>query len=101
MSYKLLPCYEIENLPVRGLEGSTAGTSTQDTESDLEDTEDTGEDSSDQNEDHFVLLAKAWEQKVFPTIRRHFRNEAERKDGVEQIRGALQLGECNLLVRQL
>ena len=43
-------------------------------------------------EDHYALLVKAWEQKVFPTIRRRFRNEAERKDGLEQIRGALQLG---------
>ncbi len=44
-------------------------------------------------EDHYALLVKAWEQKVFPTIRRRFRNEAERKDGLEQIRGALQLGK--------
>ena len=44
-------------------------------------------------EDHYSLLVKAWEQKVFPTIRRRFRNEAERKDGLEQIRGALQLGQ--------
>jgi E3 ubiquitin-protein ligase HECTD4 len=39
---------------------------------------------------------KAWEQKVFPTIRRRFRNEAERKDGLEQIRGALQLGMTDI-----
>ena len=39
------------------------------------------------------MTNKAWEQKVFPTIRRRFRNEAERKDGLEQIRGALQLGK--------
>ena len=44
-------------------------------------------------EDHYALLVKAWEQRVFPVIRRRFRNEAERKDGLEQIRGALQLGE--------
>lgn len=44
------------------------------------------------SEDHYALLVKAWEQKVFPVIRRRFRNEAERKDGLEQIRGALQLG---------
>ena len=44
------------------------------------------------NEDHYALLVKAWEQKVFPVIRRRFRNEAERKDGLEQIKGALQLG---------
>ena len=51
------------------------------------------DDDAEDREDHYVLLVKAWEQKVFPTIRRRFRNEAERKDGLEQIRGALQLGE--------
>lgn len=62
------------------------------------------EDSDDEtvvdesaNEDHYALLVKAWEQKVFPVIRRRFRNEAERKDGLEQIRGALQLGRLVLL----
>ena len=89
-SYKLLSCYE--NLPVSGQEGTASSTSLE-TESDFEDTEDPGEDQADQHEDHYVLLVKAWEQKVFPTIRRRFRNEAERKDGLEQIRGALQLGE--------
>lgn len=44
-------------------------------------------------EDHHALLVKAWEQKVFPVIRRRFRNETERKDGLDQIRGALQLGK--------
>jgi hypothetical protein len=48
------------------------------------------------NEDHYALLVKAWEQRVFPVIRRRFRNEAERKDGLEQIRGALQLGKIFL-----
>ncbi|XP_052243277.1 probable E3 ubiquitin-protein ligase HECTD4 isoform X2 [Dreissena polymorpha] len=47
-------------------------------------------------EDHYVLLVKAWEQKVFPVIRRRFRNEAERKDGLEQIKGALQLGMTDI-----
>ncbi|XP_055958013.1 probable E3 ubiquitin-protein ligase HECTD4 [Patella vulgata] len=47
-------------------------------------------------EDHYALLVKAWEQKVFPIIRRRFRNEAERKDGLEQIRGALQLGMTDI-----
>jgi E3 ubiquitin-protein ligase HECTD4 len=51
------------------------------------------------NEDHYALLVKAWEQRVFPVIRRRFRNEAERKDGLEQIRGALQLGKRVLFVR--
>lgn len=41
---------------------------------------------------YYALLVKSWEQKVFPVIRRRFRNEAERKDGLEQIKGALQLG---------
>ena len=59
----------------------------QDDESDDEST-----DEDQQSEDHYALLVKAWEQKVFPVIRRRFRNEAERKDGLEQIRGALQLG---------
>lgn len=45
-------------------------------------------------EDHYALLVKAWETKVFPTIRRRFRNEAERKSGLDQIKGALQLGQC-------
>lgn len=30
---------------------------------------------------------------MFPTIRRRFRNEAERKSGLDQIKGALQLGK--------
>ena len=57
----------------------------------LSDEESMEEDQT--HEDHYALLVKAWEQKVFPTIRRRFRNEAERKDGLEQIRGALQLGK--------
>ncbi|XP_025090246.1 probable E3 ubiquitin-protein ligase HECTD4 isoform X2 [Pomacea canaliculata] len=47
-------------------------------------------------EDHHALLVKAWEQKVFPVIRRRFRNETERKDGLDQIRGALQLGMTDI-----
>jgi len=39
------------------------------------------------------LLVKAWEDKVFPVIRRRFRNEADRRSGLEQIRGALQAGK--------
>jgi E3 ubiquitin-protein ligase HECTD4 len=38
------------------------------------------------------LLVKAWEEKVFPVIRRRFRNDADRRSGLEQIRGALQAG---------
>ncbi|TRY90504.1 hypothetical protein DNTS_002641, partial [Danionella cerebrum] len=57
--------------------------------------DDESEDEDDDDaprEDHYVLLVKAWETKVFPTIRRRFRNEAERKSGLDQIKGALQLG---------
>lgn len=43
-------------------------------------------------EDLHGLLVKAWETKVFPVIKRRFRNESERKSGLEQIKGALQLG---------
>ena len=39
------------------------------------------------------LLVKSWESKVFPTIRRRFRSEADRRSGLEQIRGALMEGE--------
>lgn len=39
------------------------------------------------------LLVKAWESKVFPTIRRRFRSEADRRSGLEQIRGALMEGK--------
>ena len=60
----------------------------QEAESDVSDAED-----DEPHEDHYALLVKAWEQKVFPIIRRRFRNEAERKDGLEQIKGALQLGQ--------
>lgn len=42
-------------------------------------------------------MVKAWETKVFPTIRRRFRNEAERKSGLDQIKGALQLGMAKFL----
>lgn len=45
-----------------------------------------------EGEDVHNLLVRAWEARVFPIIRRRFRNEAERRDGLEQIRGALQLG---------
>ena len=45
-----------------------------------------------QEEDLHALLVKAWEVKVFPVIQRRFRNDQERKSGLEQIKGALQLG---------
>uniref|UniRef100_A0A3B4BE60 HECT domain-containing protein n=1 Tax=Periophthalmus magnuspinnatus TaxID=409849 RepID=A0A3B4BE60_9GOBI len=57
----------------------------------IADDESDDEDDDDvPREDHYALLVKAWETKVFPTIRRRFRNEAERKSGLDQIKGALQ-----------
>lgn len=38
------------------------------------------------------LLVKAWEDKVFPVIRRRFRSNTDRQSGLEQIRGALLAG---------
>jgi len=49
-------------------------------------------EDDDEEDDIHSLLVRAWETQVFPTIRRRFRNESERRDGLEQIRGALQLG---------
>ncbi len=43
-----------------------------------------------------TLLVKAWESKVFPIIKRRFRNDTERNDGLEQIRGALALGMTDI-----
>lgn len=63
-----------------------------------EEEEEEGEESSSQvEEDLHSLLVKAWETKVFPVIQRRFRNDQERRSGLEQIRGALQLGECSLV----
>ena len=58
-----------------------------------EDLEEEEGPSSAQEEDLHALLVKAWETKVFPVIQRRFRNDQERKSGLEQIKGALQLGE--------
>ncbi|XP_013909607.1 PREDICTED: probable E3 ubiquitin-protein ligase HECTD4 [Thamnophis sirtalis] len=63
-----------------------------------DDESDDDDDDDVPREDHYALLVKAWETKVFPTIRRRFRNEAERKSGLDQIKGALQLGERLLVV---
>ena len=52
--------------------------------------------SSPPEEDLHALLVKAWEGKVFPIIQKRFRNDHERKSGLEQIKGALQLGESEL-----
>ncbi|KAL3856755.1 hypothetical protein ACJMK2_011476 [Sinanodonta woodiana] len=86
--YKLLQSYD--NFVTTGPD-ALMGVPGQDEESDDESTEDEGP-----TEDHYALLVKAWEQKVFPVIRRRFRNEAERKDGLEQIKGALQLGMTDI-----
>ncbi|XP_058387437.1 probable E3 ubiquitin-protein ligase HECTD4 isoform X6 [Diceros bicornis minor] len=61
-----------------------------------DDESDDDDDDDIPQEDHYALLVKAWETKVFPTIRRRFRNEAERKSGLDQIKGALQLGMVDI-----
>uniref|UniRef100_A0A674GWM8 HECT domain E3 ubiquitin protein ligase 4 n=1 Tax=Taeniopygia guttata TaxID=59729 RepID=A0A674GWM8_TAEGU len=61
-----------------------------------DDESDDDDDDDIPREDHYALLVKAWETKVFPTIRRRFRNEAERKSGLDQIKGALQLGMVDI-----
>ena len=73
-----------------------------DEESDLDDEEEINEGSDDsdygggeQSESVNALLVKIWESRVFPVIRRRFRNETERRDGLEQIKGALSLGMVN------
>ena len=48
------------------------------------------------HDDLNALLVKSWEDKVFPAIRRRFRNESERRDGLEQIKGALSLGMIDI-----
>ncbi len=53
--------------------------------------EDEGPSTAGEDDLH-ALLVKAWEAKVFPVIQRRFRNDQERKSGLEQIKGALQLG---------
>lgn len=40
------------------------------------------------------LLVKAWEDKVFPVIRRRFRSNTDRQSGLEQIKGALLAGRA-------
>lgn len=44
------------------------------------------------------LLVKAWEDKVFPVIRRRFRSQTDRQSGLEQIKGALLAGKGSLRV---
>ncbi len=68
----------------------------------LDEDSDDDDDVSDDDEHSAVhqsinsLLVKAWETKVFPVIQRRFRNDAERNDGLEQIRGALSLGMTDI-----
>eukprot|EP00048_Salpingoeca_helianthica_P002631 m.58943 g.58943 ORF g.58943 m.58943 type:complete len:4152 (-) comp12215_c0_seq1:28-12483(-) len=50
------------------------------------------DDAAGEEEDLPGKLIKAWEAHVFPKIQSRFRNTAERKSGLEQIRGALLLG---------
>ena len=57
--------------------------------------EDFDELGDERNDDLNAMLVKSWEEKVFPSIRRRFRNESERRDGLEQIKGALSLGKIN------
>ncbi|XP_071790886.1 probable E3 ubiquitin-protein ligase HECTD4 isoform X2 [Asterias amurensis] len=62
-----------------------------------DETKDDEEDGDQETQEDFhALLVKAWESKVFPVIRRRFRNEAERRSGLEQIKGALQLGMTDI-----
>jgi hypothetical protein len=61
-----------------------------------EDDDDFDEFVDDQSENINALLVKSWEEKVFPAIRRRFRNESERRDGLEQIKGALSLGMIDI-----
>ncbi|PFX24720.1 putative E3 ubiquitin-protein ligase HECTD4 [Stylophora pistillata] len=44
------------------------------------------------------LLVKAWEEKVFPVIRRRFRSNTDRQSGLEQIKGALLAGMIEIAI---
>ncbi|GFR88445.1 hypothetical protein ElyMa_006100100, partial [Elysia marginata] len=90
-NYKLLPSFD--NFVLTGPDTMFSRPTEEDSD---DDTASSAGDESQQMEDHYALLVKAWEQKVFPVIRRRFRNEAERKDGLEQIKGALQLGMTDI-----
>lgn len=90
-SYKLLPSFD--NFVLTGPDSMFSRPTEEDSD---DDTATSTGDESQQLEDHYALLVKAWEQKVFPVIRRRFRNEAERRDGLEQIKGALQLGMTDI-----
>ena len=86
------PCHE---------PGTTTGSHIQpitllDSDSDSEDESEDGDNTLNQHDDINCLLVKSWETKVFPIIRRRFRNETERRDGLEQIKGALSLGMADI-----
>ena len=59
------------------------------------DTRDSSVMAEQASQDPLKLLVKAWEERVFPVIRRRFRNDADRRSGLEQIRGALMAGTVN------
>jgi E3 ubiquitin-protein ligase HECTD4 len=73
------------NLPIFDMEDD-------DDDDDADDSDDGNDEELRNREDMNTLLVKAWEKIVFPAIRRRFRNENERRDGLEQIKGALSLG---------
>ena len=56
------------------------------------------EDVEPPEEDPTERLIKLWEQDVFPKISGRFRNSAERKNGFEQIKGALQFNMAEVAV---
>jgi hypothetical protein len=64
----------------------------EDSDGDDEDEEDESDNSIEPAENVNSLLVKIWEHRVFPIIRRRFRNETERREGLEQIKGALSFG---------
>ena len=65
-------------------------------EEDLDEFLDEQQQRGSAGDDLNALLVKSWEDKVFPAIRRRFRNESERRDGLEQIKGALSLGMIDI-----
>ena len=52
---------------------------------DEEDDDEFDEMLDERGDDVNALLVKTWEEKVFPSIRRRFRNESERRDGLDQV----------------
>ena len=75
---------------------SEAGFKPLDDDSDSDEESNNDEEEAEESGDVNRLLVKAWESKVFPIIRRRFRNDTERQDGLEQIRGALSLGMADI-----